>query len=85
MNKMLVDMHDTKAHSLSSKGYDVMVSNDAGRFVCNYVYYQSLYHASLHGTKSLFVHVPLFNKINKNTQFQFTISLFEALASLRSL
>ncbi|KAL0699924.1 hypothetical protein Bca4012_056046 [Brassica carinata] len=30
--------------SLKSKGFDVVQSDDAGRFVCNYVYYHSLRH-----------------------------------------
>ncbi|CAL0320926.1 unnamed protein product [Lupinus luteus] len=45
----------TKA--LAKKGYDVMTSDDAGRFVCNYVYYHSLRFSEQNGTKSLFVHV----------------------------
>ncbi|KAK7392111.1 hypothetical protein VNO78_20538 [Psophocarpus tetragonolobus] len=69
----------TKA--LTNKGYDVMASDDAGRFVCNYVYYHSLRFAEQNGTKSLFVHVPLFSTINEETQMQFAASLLEALAS----
>ena len=68
--------------TLSGEGYKVMVSNDAGRFVCNYVYYRSLYHASIHGTKSLFVHVPMFNKIDEKTQLQFILSLIKTLTSM---
>lgn len=69
----------TKA--LSKKGYDVMTSDDAGRFVCNYVYYHSLRFAEQNGTKSLFVHVPLFFTIDEDTQMQFAASLLEVLAS----
>lgn len=69
----------TKA--LANKGYDVMTSDDAGRFVCNYVYYHSLRFAEQNGTKSLFVHVPLFSTINEETQMQFAASLLEVLAS----
>lgn len=67
--------------ALVEKGYNVALSDDAGRFVCNYVYYQSLCHAAAHGTKCLFVHVPPFTKIDANTQFKFMASLFEILAS----
>ena len=67
--------------SLANKGYDVMTSDDAGRFVCNYVYYHSLRFAEQNGTKSLFVHVPLFSTINEETQMQFAASLLEVLAS----
>uniref|UniRef100_A0A0E0QBU2 Pyrrolidone-carboxylate peptidase n=1 Tax=Oryza rufipogon TaxID=4529 RepID=A0A0E0QBU2_ORYRU len=54
--------------SLRKTGYDVMPSDDAGRFVCNYVYYHSLRFAEQHGIKSLFMH--------------FVASLLEALAVL---
>ncbi|XVE89516.1 hypothetical protein DITRI_Ditri20bG0002900 [Diplodiscus trichospermus] len=70
----------TKA--LAKKGYEVMDSDDAGRFVCNYVYYQSLRFAEQNGTKSLFVHVPLFFTIDEETQMKFAASLLEVLASL---
>ncbi|OIW07075.1 hypothetical protein TanjilG_02709 [Lupinus angustifolius] len=70
----------TKA--LAKKGYDVMTSDDAGRFVCNYVYYHSLRFSEQNGTKSLFVHVPLFFVIEEETQMQFAGSLLEVLASV---
>ncbi|KAE8716550.1 putative pentatricopeptide repeat-containing protein [Hibiscus syriacus] len=66
---------------LKDKGYDVRISNDAGLFVCNYVYYHSLRFAEQKGHKSLFVHVPLFSVINEETQMQFVASLLEAIAS----
>ncbi|CAO2837635.1 unnamed protein product [Amaranthus hypochondriacus] len=67
--------------TLAKKGYEVMTSNDADRFVCNYVYYHSLWFAEQNQTKSLFVHVPLFSTINEETQMQFVASLLEELAS----
>ncbi|KAG2694561.1 hypothetical protein I3843_08G147600 [Carya illinoinensis] len=70
----------TKA--LAKMGYKVMTSDDAGRFVCNYVYYHSLRFAEQNGTKSLFVHVPLFLTIDEETQMQFAAALLEVLASL---
>lgn len=69
--------------SLTSMGYPVTPSDDAGRFVCNYVYYHSLRFAEQHGIKSLFVHVPLFFTINEEAQMEFAASLLEVLASLR--
>ncbi|XP_042499620.1 pyrrolidone-carboxylate peptidase 1-like [Macadamia integrifolia] len=66
---------------LKKIGYDVAISDDAGRFVCNYVYYHSLRFAEQKGHKSLFVHVPLFSRIDEDTQMQFAASLLEALAS----
>lgn len=73
---------DKITKSLAKMGYDVMTSHDAGRFVCNYVYYHSLRYADEHGIKSLFVHVPLFLTIDEETQMQFAGSLMEVLASL---
>ena len=68
--------------ALAKKGYDVFVSDDAGRFVCNYVYYHSLRYAAKHGIKSLFVHVPLFTKVDEETQMQFIASVLEVLPSI---
>ncbi|XP_073041620.1 uncharacterized protein [Primulina eburnea] len=70
------------AKSLAKMGYEVMTSDDAGRFVCNYVYYHSLRFADLNGIKSIFVHVPLFLTIDEETQMQFAASLLEVIASL---
>ncbi|CAA3026578.1 pyroglutamyl-peptidase 1 [Olea europaea subsp. europaea] len=70
----------TKA--LAKMGYEVITSDDAGRFVCNYVYYRSLRFAEQNGIKSLFVHVPLFSTVGEETQMQFAASLLEVLASL---
>jgi len=69
--------------SLQQMGYDVMPSDDAGRFVCNYVYYHSLRFAENHGIRSLFVHFPLFLAIDEEVQMQFVASLLEVLASLK--
>ncbi|TYI94256.1 hypothetical protein E1A91_D02G190700v1 [Gossypium mustelinum] len=60
---------------LKNKGYAAMTSNDAGLFICNYVYYQSLRFAEQKGHKSLFVHVPLFSTINEETDAIRRISL----------
>ncbi|KAI8027099.1 Pyrrolidone-carboxylate peptidase [Camellia lanceoleosa] len=68
--------------TLAKMGYEVMTSEDAGRFVCNYVYYHSLRFAEQNRMKSLFVHVPLFLSIDEETQMQFAASLLEVLASL---
>ncbi|MCO5557345.1 hypothetical protein L7F22_010908 [Adiantum nelumboides] len=68
--------------SLAKKGFNVAVSEDAGRFVCNYVYYHSLCHAATHETKCLFVHVPPFSKIEADKQMEFLASLFVMLSSL---
>ncbi|PAN49498.1 hypothetical protein PAHAL_9G453600 [Panicum hallii] len=69
--------------SLQQMGYDVTPSDDAGRFVCNYVYYHSLRFAEKHGIRSLFVHFPLFLSIDEEVQMQFVASLLEVLVSLK--
>ncbi|XP_028064060.1 uncharacterized protein LOC114267236 isoform X2 [Camellia sinensis] len=67
--------------TLAKMGYEVMTSEDAGRFVCNYVYYHSLRFAEQNGMKSLFVHVPLFLSIDEETQMRFAASLLEFIHS----
>lgn len=57
-------------------------SDNAGRFVCNYVYYHSLRFAEENEIKSIFVHVPLFLTIDEESQMQFAASLLEVLKSL---
>ncbi|KAK9086231.1 hypothetical protein Syun_028625 [Stephania yunnanensis] len=71
---------DKMTKALTKMGFEVTTSNDAGRFVCNYVYYHSLRFAEEHGIKSLFVHVPLFLTVDEETQMQFAASLLEVLA-----
>ncbi|KAK4376884.1 hypothetical protein RND71_003180 [Anisodus tanguticus] len=66
---------------LRKKGFEVTISDDAGRFVCNYVYYHSLRFAQQKGHKSLFVHVPTFNRVNQEEQMEFVAALLEAIAS----
>ncbi|KAL0447134.1 UNVERIFIED_CONTAM: Pyrrolidone-carboxylate peptidase [Sesamum latifolium] len=66
---------------LKRKGYDANISNDAGRFVCNFVYYHSLTFAEQKGHKSLFVHIPPFSRVDEETQIQFVVALLEAIAS----
>ncbi|GAA0145651.1 cysteine protease [Lithospermum erythrorhizon] len=73
---------DDITKALAKMGYVVVTSDDAGRFVCNYVYYHSLRFAEQNGIKSLFVHVPLFLTIDEDTQMQFAASLLEVLASI---
>ncbi|XP_078443817.1 peptidase C15, pyroglutamyl peptidase I-like protein [Wolffia australiana] len=70
--------------ALVAKGFDVVPSEDAGRFVCNYVYYHSLRFADVNKIKSLFVHVPLFLTINEETQMEFAAALLEELAKMGS-
>jgi pyroglutamyl-peptidase len=49
--------------------FDVRISNHAGSFVCNYLYYKLLSHIEDSSTKALFVHLPLCNYHNEGTPF----------------
>jgi hypothetical protein len=59
------------------------VSQDAGRYVCNYSYFISLEEAIKRKQHifSLFVHVPPFSKVSKETQLEFLYDLFRQLAT----
>ncbi|RZS01995.1 hypothetical protein BHM03_00031956 [Ensete ventricosum] len=73
---------DDIVNALAKRGYLARTSLDAGRFVCNYVYYHSLWLAEQHGFDSLFVHVPPFETINRESQMRFVACLLDVLASL---
>jgi len=75
-----IPVRDIVGH-LKKEGFDVMESYDAGRFVCNYVYYHSLHQAQKNGVKSIFVHVPMFIVINEERQLQFLGALLKVLAT----
>ncbi len=48
------------AHELNSSGHSVEVSNSAGLFVCNYIYFQTLawLEKNMKKTKAVFIHIP---------------------------
>jgi len=53
----------------------IRVSDDPGRFLCNYCFYQSL----LRGYRALFVHVPPFEAIPMERQLEILTALIEQL------
>jgi pyroglutamyl-peptidase len=67
---------------LRASGFDVGVSADAGRFVCNWVYYNSLRLAEAKGACSLFVHVPPHEAQPLDTQLRFFAALSEHISAL---
>jgi len=70
------------AEALKAKGYSVELSTDPGRFVCNYIYYQSLNLCkSIRGIQSLFVHVPPFTAVPCEQQLSFIHALLDVLPS----
>ena len=67
------------SEKLIEAGFDVKISNSAGDYLCNFIYYQSLQRSS--GTKAsvLFIHIPPFEKISKETQLKFLDELIPAV------
>lgn len=81
---------DDIAERLCSAGHDVKVSTDAGRYICNWIYYHSLMAqdekkagAEQNGSAapwlSLFVHVPPFELIPREKQMTFAADLLSDL------
>ena len=58
--RILSEMHD--------RGVTCEMSTDAGRFLCNYVFFQSLHAAKPFDIPVLFVHVPAFEQMDHKTQ-----------------
>ena len=58
--EILAELHD--------RGVKSEISTDAGRFLCNYVFFQSLNAARPFEIPVLFVHVPLFKDMDQATQ-----------------
>jgi pyroglutamyl-peptidase len=68
-------------------GFSVSVSEDPGRYCCNYIYYQALVRQSSLGQpkRSVFVHVPPFSVIDRETQIAFAKRVISRLCSKESL
>jgi pyrrolidone-carboxylate peptidase len=62
------------------------VSTDPGRFVCNWIFYQSI-HRTLHNknTHSLFLHVPSFKVYTQEQQFAYLQAFVACLGSQLAL
>ena len=80
---VLVSCNET---SSSSSLPAAVVSNDPGRFVCNYTYCYSLNKFQCHqqvgifsNARCLFLHVPPFDKVSKENQFWFVAQLMKCL------
>eukprot|EP00968_Pinguiococcus_pyrenoidosus_P016236 scaffold1541_cov256-Pinguiococcus_pyrenoidosus.AAC.24 len=57
-----------------------MISTDAGRYLCNYIFYKSLRAANeLDKTVSIFIHVPPFEAVPKEQHFIFARDLLDEL------
>ena len=76
--------------ALQARGHEACVSQSAGRFICNFVYYHSLQKCmQLQATNisidaascpaALFVHVPSFETVPQDAQMRFVCDLLRAL------
>lgn len=73
---------DDIVNDLSKRGHDLEVSTDAGRFVCNWLYFNSLQLAEKCSAHSLFVHVPPASVIPVEQQAEFVCELLECISRL---
>ena len=59
-------------HTLVHQTIHTHISEDAGTFVCNRLYYRVLHHLQTQPTMALFVHVPLMTPVNRSVlEFDF--------------
>ncbi|CAD8066869.1 unnamed protein product [Paramecium sonneborni] len=66
---------DLLISQLQKSGHQVKKSYDPDRFLCNYLYYQSL----KQNPQTLFVHIPLYETIQEEKQIQFLLDLLSVL------
>ena len=79
---------ETVVRALRDKGHDCAVSDDAGRYLCNWIYWESLRAAAAcaavapnRNAHALFVHVPPFSAVPEETQNSFLNDLLAAVAN----
>lgn len=65
---------------LRDRGVKCEISTDAGRYICNYIFYQSLHEAKSTGIPVLFVHVPQFEAIPCPAQVAAVLCILLAIA-----
>lgn len=68
---------------LEGHGFEVVVSNHAGAYVCNHVYYAALHHRAMapNAPEALFVHVPQLEEAEVPRLEILAHALFRSLAS----
>lgn len=69
---------DDLSQQLLALGHCLNISEDPGRYLCNYIYYKSL--ISSNGN-ALFVHVPPFDVLAEEEQYRFLIDLLKLLGT----
>lgn len=70
---------------LQKEGFDVEASNDAGTYLCNWIYFLSLYISQCQRSgqwHSLFVHMPPFACVPETVQMNFVGSLLDLLGEV---
>lgn len=85
LSKLTIDTYYYCAEPLKKECGDdqLTLSVDAGRYVCNYTYYASLKqaqkmnHVHVH---PIFVHIPLFSKIDEETQFDMVKQIIKSIS-----
>merc|ERR1712130_224299 len=74
---------DTLQSIMASKQYKVEKSTDPGRYVCNWILYNSLHLTCKNENEyAMFVHVPLFKVIDEETQSNFAKDLIVEISKL---
>jgi len=67
------------------EGQPVQKSEDAGDYICNYIYYQSLEKCQgCDDISTLFVHVPTFATLSEEKQQQCLYKLLEGLRAVNN-
>lgn len=75
------------AGMLQGHGFDVKISQDAGLFLCNFIFYHSLNWCATRTSQALhalFVHVPMFEHIAMEQQLQFILAVINSLTLMLS-
>lgn len=80
-HRTTIDVHSL-CKQLTSLGHPVGISRDAGRFVCNWVYFNSLKNSQRANTHALFIHVPPTFIVPIERQVQFIASTLDCIAQL---
>ena len=75
---------DTMISVLSLQGYSVKESTDPGRYLCNYIYYNSLYHIQ-NNNLTLFIHVPPIDVLSIYNQVSFVKQVISIIINGRLL
>jgi len=73
-----------KTLEILEKIHKVGLSDDPGRYICNYVYYLSLMEGNARNIPSIFIHVPPFTEISEPDQIKFFADFMHALKEFYS-